>query len=184
MSLNAITSKITDSFEQLSMRERLMVGAAGIVLVIFICFTSWMVLSNKVERAQMRTTAKSKQLTELVKLQSTFAKRELEGKQLQSKLKNNKLRLISHLETAAKTAGVEIGNMTPRDSNPDADGIVETTVTIKLQKLSITRLQEFLSRVENSSQGMVFIKKLHITKRFDDKSLLDAELAISTYKIN
>lgn len=183
MALSNLTNKITDSFEQLSFRERIMVGAGGVMLLIFICFTSWIVLNRKVELAQTRNIAKTKQLAELVKLQSTFSKREMEGKQLQNKLKNNKIRLISHLEGAAKTAGVEIGKMTPHDSAPDADGIVETTVTIKLQKLSITRLQEFLTRVEDS-QGIVFVKRLKVNKRFDDKSLLDAELAISTYKIN
>lgn len=183
-SINALTSKITENFEQLSMRERLMVGACGAVLIVFICFISWFTLSRKVELAQTRIHAKTTQLSQLMDLQSTFSRRELEGKQLQNKLKNNKVRLISHLESAAKAAGVEIGNMTPHDSNPDSDGIIETTVTIKLQRLSLTRLQEFLSRVENSSQSMIFVKRLRVNKRFDDKTLLDAEMAISTYKIN
>ncbi len=184
MAFEAISGKINDRLAELSQRERIMLAIGGVAVIIMICFMSSFILSKKVEMAKTRTVAKSKQLSELMALQSTYAKRELSGRQLQNKLKANKTRLISHLETAAKNAGVEIGNMTPHDSNPDSDGIVETSVTIKLQRLSITRLQEFLMRVESGTQGLVFIKSLNVTKRFDDKTLLYVELAISTYKIS
>ncbi len=184
MTFDAITGKISDRLAELSARERLMLTLGGVAAIVMICFMSWLFLSKKVELAHVRTTAKSKQLSELMALQSTYAKREMEGRQLQNKLRSNKIRIISHLETAAKNAGVEIGNMTPHDSNPDSDGIVETSVSLKLQRLSITRLQEFLTQVESGSQEMVFIKTLRVNKRFDDKSLLDAELTISTYKIS
>jgi len=180
----SITTTLSEAYEHLNPRERVVVTAGGVIAVIIILSMGWLLLSQGVETIELQKTTKMKQLEQLVNLQSTYSQREAQSRQLKNRLKGNNIRLVSHVENAAKESGLEIGNMTPKDSSPDPDGIMETSVLIKVQKVSITRLQDFIERLERVSQGVVVIKRIKANKRFYDKSLLDVEISVSTYKIS
>lgn len=182
MAFEGIRNRLSESFERLNAREKIMVSGGGIMVVIMGLGMVWILLSQSVETLELSTKAKTKQLQQLVELQSTYNERTSKSRRLKAKLRGNRLRLVPHIESAAKQAGISIGNMTPREAPADEDGIKETSVSIRLQKLSITRLQDFLKRIETTTKGIVRIKRLRMRKRYDDKTLLDVEMSIATYK--
>lgn len=184
MQIRELPNRAQELFERLNPRERIVVSGGAVAALVILLATGWLLLAGGVETAALRTSIKRGQLAELVKLQGSFAKREALSQRIQRQLKGGQnLRLVGHVETAAKQAGVEIGNMAPREGTPDPDGVKETSVEIRLQRLSITRLQEFLKRLESNVQGVVRTKRLRVHKRYDDKTLLDVELTIATYTL-
>lgn len=183
MGLADLSTKLQENFERLNPREKVVVTAGGAAAVVIILSMGWILLSQGVDTVKLKSDTLRGQLEEIVKLQATFDKRKASSQALQRKLRDSKIRIASHIQAAAKGAGVEIGNMTPREGTPDADGIKETTVEIRLQKLSITRLQEFLKRLESTTQAVVKIKRLRMRKRYDDQTLLDVELSVATYSM-
>jgi len=57
---------------------------------------------------------------------------------------------------------------------------VEYSFNLKLPKLTITQLQEFLEKLETGSK-IVIVRELRVKRNFRDKELLDVELQIATY---
>ena len=173
--------KLQEAFERLNPREKIVVTAGTVIAAAVILGTGWLMLSQSVTTAKLRADSLRSQLEQIVELQATFDQRQAESQALQRRLRGSTIRIVSHIEAAARSAGVEIGNMTPREGSPDEDGVQETTVEIRLQKLSITRLQEFLEKIESTTQAVVKVRRLRMRKRYDDRTLLDAEITIATY---
>jgi hypothetical protein len=183
MALSDLTQRLTEQFERLNPRERVVVSVGGTVALVIIMLMAWMVLSGLVENRQLRVTVKKGQLEQLIKLQATYAKRAEQSRRLEANLKGSKIRLVSMVEENARAIQIEVGDMTPHETEPDADGIKESSVDIKLQKLSIDRLQDFLKRLETTPGGLVRVKRLRMHKRFDDQTLLDVEMTVATYQM-
>ena len=89
--------------------------------------------------------------------------------------------MVSLVEEAARKASVNIGQLRPEEGEPSADGVVESVVELRARGLSADRLQDFLTRLEQS-RGIVIVKRLKINKPYR-KDTVDIELTVTTFKV-
>jgi hypothetical protein len=90
--------------------------------------------------------------------------------------------LLSHLEKRAGDAGVKtnIRSMNPLPSAP-AGTYEETAVEMKLDKLTMKQLTDFLVLVE-SPEEMIRVRRLSLVKMKESPEYLSALIQVSTYQ--
>ncbi len=90
--------------------------------------------------------------------------------------------LFSYLEKRAGDAAVKtnIRSLTPMMSTP-AGAYEETAVEMKLDKLTMRQLTDFLYRVE-SPEEMIRVRRLSVVKMKESPEYLSALIQVSTYQ--
>jgi hypothetical protein len=181
--LRARLDQVSAAFGRLTQREQVIVIGGGVGGILFILLMIGMLISGAIGRAEDRVKTKTEALTQVLQLQGEYRAKQQEQKDLMAQLSRAKVGLVKHVSEAARQAGIEkdIGRMQPEEREPNAEGIFESRVEVTASNLSIDRLQDFLSRIEQAP-GIVIIDKLRINKPFR-KDTLDVELTVMTFQV-
>jgi hypothetical protein len=169
------------AYGRLTHREQLsvIVGciAAAVVLIMGIAFA----VNSAITKAEHRVRVKTEQLKQVLSLQGEYkANKQRQGEQLRA-LGQSRVRLISLVESAAREAGVQIGQLRPEDGDPSPEGVVESRVDLRMTDLSADRMHKFLELVEGF-KGIVVVKRLKLNRPYR-KDVVDVEMSISTFKL-
>lgn len=171
---------------KLNEREKKIVGGGGAFLLIFLLYG--LIISpamSKYEGIGRKIEQKGKELEEVRKLQKEY----LEGKE---KLKNFEsilsqseasFSLFSFLESLADKENIRenIASMKPKNV-PINETYSESSVEIKIDRISLKQLTNYLFQIENSDHFLT-IKKIRMKTRYDNPAYLDVTFTVSTLEL-
>lgn len=167
---------------QLSLRERVVLAiGALVVLVTVLVFGIISPYQNGMDQLDRKIASRQEQLRETEALSRRY-------QQLQQKLnearqwlnRGEAFSLFSFIEDlSGRVASKEnLVYMRPQPSSTK-DGFREEAVEIKLEKIQLRQLVQLLYQIE-SAQAYLQVKNLRLKTRFDDRTLLDATLTVSS----
>lgn len=170
------------AFGRLTQREQMIVIGASALATLLILIGVGVGVSGAISRVERRVSVNTGILAQVLELEGEYkARQRAQDTRLRGLKGKSKVRLVKLVEDAALNAGVDIGQLSPDEGEPNDDGIVESRVDLRAQGLSIDRLQDFLSRLENSG-GMVIVRRLKINKPYR-KETLNIDLTVTTYRV-
>ncbi len=166
---------------QLSQRERVAVGVAGGVVLLFVLLQFVIFpLGQKRARLTKGLAAKEKAIAEMRTLQERYRQLSSQSGSIAEMLARREggFSLFSFLEQGAADSGVKerIAHMRPSES-PEGEMFRQSRVEIKLQGLSLQQLVDFLQKVE-SPEHLVGIDKITIQENGKEQGTLDATLLL------
>ena len=170
---------------QLGKREKRFVQLAVFAAVAFsvLQFGVFPVLENR-KLLQKSIVTKEKGLEEMVRLSREYAVLKQRSHTAENVIKKREpgFTLFSFLEKAAGKAGVKrhIKYMKPSSSKAEG-GWKETMVEMKLDKISLKRLMDYLYLIE-LSKNAIQIKRCAVTENKGRKGTLDAVLQVVTFE--
>ena len=168
--------------EQLSPRERWLVGAVGgLFAVLLLLLGVVSPLRAALERGRERATAAEQQLALALAL-----RRELD--EVQGRLAHVEQRiregprgnLFTTLESLARESAVKVDSMQPQ-TVPSDSAYRETKVEVKLEGVSLAQLANYLNKIESTPQ-LLSVKSLRIRTRADKPDLLDVTFTVSSFE--
>jgi len=168
---------------QLAKREKLFVQLAALAVGVF-CLLQFGVFPLLAEHKNLKKgiSLKEKSLAEMVRLSQEYAVLKQQSHTAENVIKRRPrgFTLFSFLEQAAGQAGVKrnIKYMKPSSSKGEG-GWKETMVEMKLDKISLKRLMDYLYRIELSKKA-IQIKRCAVTENRGEKGTLDAILQVVT----
>jgi general secretion pathway protein M len=167
---------------KLSARERLLVtlAAAGVLL-----FAGWLVArgaSHAMSDREARIDEKTRVLAQIGKLGEGYRRRQADRNALESRLRAAPVQLMSHIAQAGQSLGIEVNDLRPGGAPGEVGGLREETVEVNLARIDLPRLARLLQSLERSI-GVVKVRRIRITTRSDDPSLVDATLVVATYQL-
>lgn len=169
-------------FERLNTREKRMVGGLALAFSLFLVFIIAFSFSSSAAGYRTRTDQKLAKLREVQGLATSYREAEQARQQVEQQLTQSNVRLISHLEEKATTAGLEVPSFNPKPDVSLGDGrIVESSVELTFTNVDLRQFTDFLRTVE-SGPGMVKVKNLRIDPR-SDADTLAASTTVATYKM-
>jgi hypothetical protein len=166
---------------RLTQREQVLVVGGGIVAAALLLVLGGVILSRAIDRQQRSVDSKTQQLMEVLALRGDFHRRQEEHAQRLNALSQSHVRLVSLVEESARTAGIEIGQLRPEDSEPGTDGVYESRVDLRASGLSADRLQEFVNLIE-AGNGIIIIRHVKLTRPYK-KDVAELELSVSAFKM-
>lgn len=162
-------------------RRILLFAGGGVAVLIFL----WVVVLPRlgVGGLDSKIEEKERELREMVRLYQNFEQIKSDVSQLESTISRNKnMSLLSELSAIAEKLGISQGiDSMVSKQKPKNDFYKEEAVEMRLQKINTEELGRLLYETEHSAKVMR-VRKLTVDTRFDDASLLNVTLQVSTYK--
>jgi type II secretory pathway component PulM len=178
--VNDLRRRLEQLLERLSPRERLLLGAAGAVTVLLLC---WLVASTLAERRQTvlaQIAASEHELAEMVTLRERFTRLRADSDAIRRMLASGgaDFSLFSHLEGVAREvlSRERVAAMNPSTRNVNEE-LQEEDVEMRLSGVSLRELVSLLYRVEKSDLPLL-VSRLQMKKRFDQPYVFDATLVV------
>jgi type II secretory pathway component PulM len=170
------------AFQGLSARERLLIGAAGgILLLALFWFGLVMPVIAASDRVTARADAAEQQLGAIARLRADYddvAHRLTAVEQrIRSESRGN---LRTTLESLASAASVKVESMEPQ-TTPANDRYRETKVEVGLAGVSLPQTVNYLHQIESAPQ-VLSVKSLRIRTRPDKPELLDVTFTVSSFE--
>lgn len=165
----------------LAPREKIMVIAgAAFLFIIFVFFGIIGPKLDNLDDLKIKVPKREKEVAESKLLIEDYyrLKQSLDNYKRKISDRGNEPFMQSYLESEAAGLGLNIASMVPKSVDLN-DEYREDQVEIKLERITLDSLISFLYTVENSPK-MLSIKNIRIKRRYDDHSLSDVTMTIST----
>lgn len=157
-------------------------GAAFVVLALLLelaVFPLW----DKGVKMKKSIAANERILKEVKILDAEFATQNAQISRIKQTMAMRRpdFTLFSHLEKKAQAAGVK-GNIKQMNSIPGmkSASFEESLVDMKLEKITIRQLSDFLYQVESPSE-MIRMKRITISKMKESPEYISAQMLIASY---
>ena len=172
---------------RLNQRERIAIGIgigfAGIfILLKFFIFP----FVDTRERLERSLAVHTRNYVEIQQLRASYL--DMKDRADQAKIRFERRRrgftLFSFLEELAAQVGIKdrITSMKPTSNKLKDSPYTQSLVDMKLNGISMEQMAQFIYRIE-SSQNMIHIRRLSLSKKEDEKSLLNVILQVETYGV-
>ena len=170
---------------QLGKREKLFLQLAAFAVTVF-CVLQFVVfpMVENHNRLKTRIVTKEKGLEEMVRLSQEYAVLKQQSHTAENVIRNRTpgFTLFSFLEKAAGKAGVKRHIKYMKPSSTKGEGKwKETMVEMKLDKISLKRLMDYLYLIELSKMA-IQIKRCAVTENKGLKGSLDVVLQAITFE--
>ena len=172
-------------WEKLDANQKKLIAGAGILVLIALIlemavFPFWEAKTKLTKAIQ----SNQKKLTELNRLDAEFTLQAASMARIKSALASRgaDFSLFAYLEKKATQANVR-GRIKQMNSSPGVKSISleESLIDMKLEKITIKQLTDFLYYVE-SPVDLVKVKKITINKMKESPEYLNAQLQISSFQ--
>jgi general secretion pathway protein M len=182
--LRKLRADLEEWFARLAPRERVMVSAAAVAVVLFVVMMGFARVQRGIRTREANIDRKTQVLAQVGKLAVSYRAQQAERAQLEAKLKGPPLQLMSFVSQTGQRLGVEVNDLRPGTAAPGSasDKVVEETVEVSLAKLDLPRLASLLQDLERGP-GVVKVRRLTVRARNDDPTAVDATIVIATYQL-
>lgn len=175
--------ELYNTFIGFAPREQILVGVGvgvGLLLLILIPFACGSSRLSKLEsQIQSHERNASKVVDKITELQQAQAKMKAVEGRIRPK---SQVQLTTKLEALATQSGIgqNIDSLKEMPGTPGED-FEEMVVAVRLSRLSLSQLIEFLYGIESQSDLSLQVKRLQLKPRYDNRQQFDANFEISTY---
>jgi Tfp pilus assembly protein PilO len=174
--------RILTAWDNLSFRERILVGAAGGITVFGILLAGVInPLISMTDGVSARADSAEQQLEAMIRLRRDYDVVHANLSTVETRISANKEKrnLLTLLESLASQSSVTINSMEERKAQDD-EKFKETRVEVRLKRVTLEDTVSYLHAIE-ASDRLLTVKSLRIKNRTDKSNLLDVTFNVSTF---
>ncbi len=180
--LEALRADLEAWLGKLAPRERVLVTVAALGVALFAVWLVALRIGDGIGARESRIEEKTKVLSQVGKLAEGYRKQQAEKQALEAKLKVPPVQLMSYVSQEGQRLGVEVTDLRRTNAPGELEGLTEEAVEVNLVKIDLQRLARLLQALERGP-GVVKVRRLRVTTRTDDPTLVDAAVVVSTYQL-
>ncbi len=178
-------SEIYNLLMSFNPRQQIMaIGGVVLVLIILIMIPITCA-SSKLGKLQTQIESHEKNVSQVIQKVAEYQKTQAQFQKFQNKIRpKNQIQLTTKIETLATQSniGQNIDSLKEVPGTPGED-FEEVVVSVRMTKLPLGQLSEFLYEIEQQADLPLSIKRLQIKPRFDNRQLFDAVFEVSTLAV-
>jgi general secretion pathway protein M len=167
---------------KLAPRERVLVTAASLALALFVVWLVSFRISAGISAREARIEEKTRVISQVGKLAEVYRRRQAERQAFEARLKGPPVQLMSHISQTGAALQVEVTDLRPSSAPTELPGLREEAVEVNVARIDLGRLARLMQALERGP-GVVKVRRVRVTTRSDDPSLVDATLFVSTYQL-
>ncbi len=165
---------------QLEKREKILLLACGVILVVFALFFLLRGGGDSTDQNPADLAMKREMLTsQIERYEKTKAKIDVIDKKIRRTPVNYDL--IGEMSSVCKELGLAVENIAPHDSGSDSDPYNEKAVTINLEDMTLQDMVNLLEKIE-SSPAFLKVTRMNVKRKtFSEESLLNVRIRVAVY---
>lgn len=159
--------------------------ATGIILIIVIVMPISLA-GGKISKMENEITTGRDKINDVMREIADYNREKVKLSAIESQMKSGFDTSISTtLENIASQTGVKenVDSLKERPLIP-SEIYDESSVDVRVSKLTLDQLVDFLYKIESERARVLRIKQLHAKPRYDNKKLMDASFTVSTFKLS
>lgn len=178
-------SNLYSAYFGMTPREQTIALAAAAVILVLIVVLPVALASSRIGKLERDVGDGKKQLKEIMYALESYEMKKAELIETQRVLSGGfDTTLSSTIETLADANGLKDKIDSLKEKPPSQSDIVdESSVDVKLKKISLEQLVNFLFAIEHHPEKVLRLRQLSVKTRFDNKLELDAMFTVSTFKL-
>ncbi len=174
-------NRLIEIIRSASKREKILLGIAVFVFIIFITFIVSTIIGSSLEKKRRRIANNQKRLDEIIKISKGYQDAKRAKERLYDELKKTKnLSLFPIIETAAEKEGIKIENMNEKTRKSKDKKMVEKSVDVKIEAIGIEDFLRLAKKIE-SSGSLVRITTIKMNRSLVDEKKYKISFTVSTY---
>ncbi|HXW60272.1 MAG TPA: type II secretion system protein GspM [Myxococcota bacterium] len=178
-----ITDTATQWYDSLTDRERRLLSIVFAVVCVLIIFSAVFIATSKISKKKTLLTHSKEQLAEIKDLESEYVIAKQKHERELQRIKRNDISLFTFIQGITSRLGLTVKDLTEQKRTLGKTNIVEVSVRVSLNRLSIDKVSHLLDAIESPENGgQVKVTRLKINKRHDEPDLLDLQMTVSTWK--
>ena len=178
-----LLERIRAAFDDLSLRERILLAGAGATLIAVLFYAGLVMPAlSASDNAAQRVHNAEQQLEVMQRLRRDYDDLVHRLASVETRIgQGSRGNLRTALENLAKQADVKIESMEPQAS-PANEQYSETKVAVRLQSVTLEQAVKLLHRIETHPKQVLSVKKLRLQSRSDDSQLLNLSFTVSSFE--
>jgi hypothetical protein len=176
--------RIYNAYFGMSPREQTFALVGAIVVVVLVVVLPVYVASNRINRLEQDLAQGRRQFRDVMRTIDAYNGHRAELAGLQQTLAGGYDSSISTtIESIAEKNNMkdQIDSLKAKATAP-SDLFEESAVDVRIRRVELKPLIDFLYAIENDPEKMLRIKTLNMKPRFDSKKLVDVSFTVSTYR--
>lgn len=178
-------SNLYNAYLAMTPREQTLALITAIVVFVMVIVLPVTVATNRIGRLENKVEGGKKQLKEIMHAIESYDQKRAQLAQMQQLFASGfDSALSTTIESQADTNGIKdkIDSLKEKAAAP-SDIFDEASVDVRLRKITLQQLVDFLYALENHPEKVLRLKQLSIKTRYDNKQQLDASFTVSTYRL-
>jgi type II secretory pathway component PulM len=177
-----LLARLMIAFGALAPRERLLVGAAGGLVLLALAYALIVnPILGAIERSGQRRATADQELALVNRLADEYRDVKQRLSAVEDRIRSSPAgNLRTTLETLASEAKIPVESMEPQAS-PANEAYRETKVEVGLKSVDLGAMVSYLHQIESSPQ-VLSVKSLRIRMRPDQSNLLDVTFTVSSFE--
>ncbi len=176
--------RIYNAYFGMSPREQTFALVGAIIVVVLVVVLPVFVASNRISRLERDLVQGRRQFRDVMRTIDSYNEHRAELAGLQQTLAGGYDSSISTtIESIAEKNNMkdQIDSLKAKATAP-SDLFEESAVDVRIRRVELKPLIDFLYAIENDPEKMLRIKTLNMKPRFDSKKLMDVSFTVSTYR--
>jgi general secretion pathway protein M len=180
--VSELLARLRSVFEGLAPRERMLVGAAGVLLLAMALWLGALrPAAALLTGAGRRADVLQDQLEEAARVRRDLDQIQGRLSQVENRIRAGRAgEIFTMLESLARESAVKVDSMEPQTS-PASDRYRETKVQVVLKGVTLAQTVSYLHRIE-TAQELLSVKSLRIRTRPDQPQLLNVTFTVSSFE--
>jgi len=184
--MDTFKNKLTQTFERMSQRERLMVAGLGATLAVLLIALFGYLIFDGLDTRRTQNERMRYVLKRLEKNRDRLVAKGTQDDRLYRKIEVQPPPLKAHLDGLAKKHEVEVKDYKTIKEKPlgAKKEILEKAVEISIYDIDLAKFMKFINAIETSgSRYLIMTTQVQVTPRSGDHGKLDVKrLRVSTYE--
>jgi hypothetical protein len=177
-------NSLTQSFAELSPRERIMVAALAATFVFLVFGVLYYFISDGLDRRERRNGEYRRAVTLLDRHADELRAARLADARTDARIQDAVPKLQGHLDKIAEKTEVDVKEFKQLKDKylGKKKRYLEKSMRLRIYGVGIDALSKFLDAIEGGNH-LVLVTQLDIETRTGQPELLDVDMVVSTYKI-
>lgn len=178
-----ISDRVGQWYDGLTDRERRLVGIVLVILCILLVVSTLYFTTSKISKKRTMLNRNKEQLAQIKDLESEYVIAKQKHERELQKIRRNDVSLFTFIQGITSRLGLTVKDLTEQKRTLGKTNIVEVSVRVNLNRLSIDKVSHLIDAIESAENGgQVKVTRLKINKRHDEPDLLDLQMTVSTWK--
>ena len=178
--MSAATSRLREWFDKLAPRERRMMGALGIALVLFVLFLIPLGVSLALGSRRDANRSLREAIHSIKNAREDVQKRQAKRDAIAARYANRAPALAGVMEKAARDNKLDLLETADRPEVPHGKRYNERTTVGRLRKTTMLQLAKMLEQIEQLHMP-ISVSRLNIRRRGGEHDSYDVELGVSAF---
>jgi general secretion pathway protein M len=179
--LRKLKDSLEATFGRLTERERLIVIAGAVVVLVFTVAMVSRSVGKSVAQREANIEKKTRLLAEVGKLTQGYRAVEAERQALEAKLKGPPTQLVTFISQTSQRLGIEVNNL--RAQPPaGSEKIKEDSVEVELLRIDLVKLARLLEELERGP-GVIRVRRIQMRTMSDDPNLVNVTVLVATFQL-